>query len=86
MAEARSCAQSYQVVHLMVPPAGHKHHLTRLLYDFNGKAVVLDLGIQVGVQELSGSHIIGQVTMAVPEGFLLAWREEQPFLLPTDVD
>lgn len=71
---------------MMVPPAGHKHHLARLLYDFNGKAVLLDPGIQVGVQELGGSHIIGQVTTAVPKGFLLPWREEQPFLLPTDVD
>lgn len=66
----------YQVVDLVVPPAGHEHHLACLLCDLQWRAAVLVHGVQVAVQQCRGGHVIGQATVAVPQGFFLSWWEE----------
>lgn len=76
----------YQVVDLVVPPAGHEHHLASFLCDFQWWAAVLKHGALVAIQEFGGSHIIWQATMAIPQGFFLPWWEEEPLFPPTDVD
>lgn len=71
---------SYQVVHLMVPSAGHKHHLASLLSDFQRQ------GTGAAVEDAGGGDIVRQTTVAIPQGFLLPGREEEPLFPPTDVD
>lgn len=75
----------YQIVHLVVPPTGHKHHFSSLLCDFQRRAAVLEHRVLACVQEFRGSHIVGQATMAVPQRLLLPRWEEEPLLPPTDV-
>lgn len=41
----------YQVVDLVVPPTGHKHHLACLLRDLQRWAAVLVQRVQAGIQE-----------------------------------
>lgn len=76
----------YQVVDLVVPPTGHKDHLARLLCDLQGWAAVFAHGVQLAVKERRGGHIVGQATVAIPQGFFLPRREEEPLFPPTNVD
>lgn len=72
---------TYQIVDLVVPPTGHKHHLACLLRDLQRWAAVL-----AAVQECGSSHVVGQAAMAVPQSFFLSWWEEEPLFPPADVD
>lgn len=86
-AAGRGCgAPAYQVVDLVVPPTGHKHHLAGLLRDLQRRATAISRGVQAAVQEAGGGHIVGQATMTVPQGVFLPWWEEEPLLPPADVD
>lgn len=76
----------YQVVNLVVPPAGHKDHLACLLRDLQWRATEMARGVQAAVKECRGGHVVGQAAVAVPQGFLLSWREEEPLFSPADVD
>lgn len=71
----------YQIVDLVVPPTGHKHHLACLLRDLQRWAAVL-----AAVQECGSSHVVGQAAMAIPQSFFLSWWEEEPLFPPADVD
>ena len=86
-AAGRGCgAPAYQVVDLVVPPTGHKHHLACLLRDLQRRATAISRGVQAAVQEAGGGHVVGQATMTVSQGVFLPWWEEEPLLLPADVD
>lgn len=76
----------YQIVDLVVPATGHEHHLARLQRDLQRGAAVLTSGVQTAVKECRGGHIVGQATMAIPQGFFLPWRKEEPLFPPTNVD
>lgn len=42
--------------------------------------------MQVAIQELRGGHVVGQATVAIPQGFFVPWWEEEPLFPPADVD
>lgn len=59
-AAGRGCgAPAYQVVDLVVPPTGHKHHLAFLLRDLQRRATAISRGVQAAVQEAGGGHVVG---------------------------
>lgn len=48
-----------QVVDLVVPPTGHKHHLACLLCDLQWRATAISHGVQAAIQEGGGGHVVG---------------------------
>lgn len=56
----------YHVVDLVVPTAGHEHHLACLLRNLQRAAAAVEPWVWAVLQECRGGHIVGQATMTVP--------------------